>query len=112
MVKRQRSVVGHVADDAAGCAAIAKLECPSSDRRTARIAVVGGQDGRACADLIDRTCPRDQAREGHRIAAVEGERAVVDGVADDAPGRAAIAKLECPGSDRRTAAGAARARRY
>ena len=45
----------------------------------------------------------DDAGIGERVAAVEDERAVVDDVAGDAAGGAAVAELEGAGGDRRRA---------
>ena len=70
------------------------------DRGRAGIGVGRGQVGRARAVLRERAGAGDHAAEGRGIGAVEGERAVVEDVAEDRTGRAAIAELQRAGVDR------------
>ncbi len=76
---------------------------PAADRRAAGIGVGAGQDERAGAGLGHRAGAADHAGIGERVAAVEDERAVVDDVAGDAAGGAAVAELQRAGADRRRA---------
>ena len=102
-VEHQRGVVDDVADDTAGGAAVADLQRPRADRRAAGIGVGAGEDRGSGPGLGERAGAADHAGIGHRVAAVEDERAVVDDVADDAAGGAAIADLQRAGADRRGA---------
>ena len=99
-VEGQRAVVGDVADDAAGRAAIAELQGAGADGGAARIGVVASQDGRAGADLADAAGARDHARKRVRVAAIEGKHATIRDVADDTAGGPTIAELQGPGADR------------
>jgi hypothetical protein len=53
------------------------LQRAGADRGAAGVAAGAGQDRRAGADLVDRAGSGDDAVEGRRIGAVEGERGVV-----------------------------------
>ena len=71
--------------------------------RPAGVCAVAGQGQRAGADLGDEASAADQTGIGQRIAAVEDQRSVVDDVAGDTAGRAAIAEPKRAGADRRGA---------
>ena len=74
-----------------------------ADRRGAGVGVVAGQGQCAGAALGDGAGAADQAGIGQCIAAVEDQRSIVDDVAGDAAGRAAIAERERAAADRRGA---------
>ena len=93
-VEDQRGIVDDVAGDAAGRAAIADRKRAGADRRGAGVGVGAGQRQCASAALGDVPVPLIKAAIGERIAAVESQRAVVDDVAGDAAGGAAIAELQ------------------
>ena len=84
-------------------AAVAELQRAGADRRAAGIGVGAGEDRGSGPDLGERAGAADHAGKGHRVAAVEDRARVVDDVADDAAGGAAIADLQRPGADRRGA---------
>ena len=65
--------------------------------------LVAGEGRGAGPGLGERAGAADHAAKGERVAAVEDQRAVVDDVAGDAAGRAAIADLQRAGADRRAA---------
>ena len=79
----------------------ARRERAGRNRRGAAVRAVGGEYGRAAADLVDGACARDQPAEGQGVRAVEGQRAVVGHIADDRARGSAIAELQRPGRDRR-----------
>src|SRR5262249_24914883 len=100
-VEGERGVVDDVAGDAAGGARIAELQRPGADRRPPGVGAVPSQRQRAGATLGERAGAADHAGIGQRVAAVEGERGVVDDVAGDAARGAAAADLQRAGADRR-----------
>ena len=65
-----------------------------SDRRRARVSAGTGEYRRTRADLVERSGARDDAGEGERVAAIEGQRAVVRHVTGDGSRRAAIPELQ------------------
>ena len=86
---------------ATGRAAVADLERARRDRRAARIGLVGGEREDAGAPLDERARAADDRAKRDVVAAIERQRAVVDDIADDAAGGAAIAELQRAGADRR-----------
>ena len=69
-------------------------------RGRASVGVLAREGERARAGLGQGARARDHAREGDRIGAVDREGAVVDDVADDRAGGAAIADLQRSGRNR------------
>src|SRR4029078_1789518 len=69
------------------------------DAGATRIGVVAGENGGAGPDLADAAGSRDHARERDHVTAVEGQRAVIDDVAPDPAGGAAVAELQRAGRD-------------
>ena len=69
------------------------------DRGGAGVGVVGRQRGGAGADLVERAGAGDHAVVLVGVGAVEGERGVVDHVAEDRAGGAAVAELQDAGVD-------------
>ena len=61
--------------------------------------VVGGEDGRARAELLELAGTGDHVREGEGVGVVEGEDAVVGDFAGDGTGDAAVAELEGAGGN-------------
>ncbi len=100
-IEREGRVVQHIADDAAGGAAGAKLQGAGADRGAAGIGLRGGEGGRAVAGLRDRSGPADDTWKRDRVAAVEGQRGRVGHVAHDAARGAARAERERATADRR-----------
>ena len=103
-VEDERAIVDDVAGDRAAGAAIAELQGAGADRGAAAVAVVGGEDRGAGADLADGAAAGDAAGKGHGVGAVEGQRAIVDDVAGDRAAGAAVAELQRAGADRGAAA--------
>ncbi len=100
-VEHQRAVVDDIAGDAAGRAAAADLQRAVADRRAAGIDVRAGEDQRARPCLGQRSRAADHTVIGQRVAAVEHQRGIVDDIAGDAPGGAAVADLQRARADRR-----------
>ena len=104
-LKASVAIVEDVAEDAAVGAAIAELQRAGRDRRAAAyrywppVRIVVPVPICATPPL-----PEIVAGEGRNVGAVEGQRPVVDDVAEDAAVGAAVAELQRAGRDRRAAA--------
>ena len=104
-VDHQRAIVDDIANDRARGAAIAQLQRAAGDGGAAGVAVAGGEDGGASACLHHAARAADLPAKGHRVGAVEGQRAIVDHIANDRTRGAAIAQLQPGAAVDRGAAG-------
>ena len=102
-VEGELAVVEHIAQNAAGVAAVAELQGAGRDRRTAGVCVVGGEHGGAGTDLSDASGAEDRAAEARRLGAFEGQPALVEHIAHNAAAGAAIAELQGAVRDGRAA---------
>ena len=101
-VEGEHAVVAHVADQRPTGAAVSELQRASLDRRAARIRVRASKNQRPGTHLLERPGAAESAADRQRVAAVEGERAVVDeGARTELPGGAAVSDLERAALDRR-----------
>src|SRR5258705_205836 len=75
-VEGERSVVGDIAGDAAGSAAIADLQRAGADRRPTGVGVGTGENERTGTRLGECTGAADHATISQRIAAIEHQRGV------------------------------------
>ncbi len=91
-LKTRAPLVAHIANDGAGRTAITQLQRSRRDGGAAGIAVGGGEDGGAGADLADTAAAGDRAVEAHHVGTVEGQGAIVGHVANDGAGGSA----HCP----------------
>ena len=73
-----------------------------TDRGAAGVGVRAGQRQLALAGLLERTVPAHDSVEGHIVATVEHQGAVVRHVPCDPSGRGSIAKLQRAMTDRGT----------
>src|SRR5690606_19308834 len=102
-VDLQITVVDDVAADGTGRAAIADIHEPVLDRRTAGMREIARHGQRTASALRQRTAAGHVTAIGVHVGTIEYERTVVDDVARDRPGRAAVADLQRAVLDRRAA---------
>ncbi len=88
----QLGMVDDIASYRAGRAAVTDAQRAGVDRRHARVGVASGQGEDIVAVLGDPAPAGDDARVGHWIAAIEGQRGVVEDIARDGAGDAAVAQ--------------------
>src|SRR5262249_24910057 len=69
------------------------LQRAGTDRGGPPICIVGGEDRRARAVLLERAGARDEPAEGEDVGAIDGKDTVVGHVADDRAARSTIAEL-------------------
>ncbi len=93
-------VVDDVAGHAARGAAITDLQRAGADRRVACVGVVARQRQHIVGTLGERAVAAHNAAKGQIVTTVEVERTVVDDIALDRSGGAAVADLQRPGADR------------
>jgi len=100
-VEGQDSVVDHIARDRTGGAATSQLQGTSSNRRAARVGVVGSQRRGAWAQLRHRAASDDAAIERQAIGAVEDKSSVIEHEARDRAGGTTSTELQCTRRDLR-----------
>src|SRR5207245_1806098 len=95
----QAGIVGDIAGDRAGGAAVAQLQDAGRDGRAAGVGVGTGQAEGARTKLVQSAGTADDVGVDGRIGAVEHQRRIVSYVARHRTGGSTIAELQGAGRD-------------